>query len=149
MASKDALYSEMIEVLSRIRDGLDVDYKKYAKSLSHVLNIGAIEKAIHGANIGLSPQSDGKVVRISVPAMNEERRKEMVKVVHKKSEDARIVVRNVRRDCLDALRKLQHDKDITDDHERGAQARLQKITDRHIAEVDKHGYAKEQELLEV
>ena len=72
-----------------------------------------------------------------------------MKVVHKKSEEARVAVRNVRRDSLEHLRKAQHDKDITDDDERRAQDRLQKITDRFVAEVDKHGQEKEAELLEV
>lgn len=111
--------------------------------------LGIIEKAIQKSDLGLTPTNDGNIIRLAIPALTEDRRKEMVKVVHKKVEDARIAVRNVRRDCLDALRKLQHDKQITDDDERGAQAHLQKITDKHIAEVDKHGYAKEQELLEV
>ena len=111
--------------------------------------LGIIEKAIQKSDLGLTPTNDGNIIRLAIPALTEDRRKEMVKVVHKKVEDARIAVRNVRRDCLDALRKLQHDKQITDDDERGAQAHLQKITDKHIAEVDKHGHTKEQELLEV
>lgn len=111
--------------------------------------LGTIEKAIQKSDLGLTPTNDGNIIRLVIPQLNEERRKDLVKVVHKKSEDARVAVRNVRRDCLDALRKLQHDKQITDDDERGAQARLQKVTDKHIAEVDKHGYTKEQELLEV
>jgi len=111
--------------------------------------LGAIEKAIQKSDLGLTPTNDGNIIRLVIPQLNEDRRKEMVKVVHKKAEDARIAVRNVRRDCLDTLRKLQHDKQITDDEERGAQTRLQKITGAYIAEVDRHGYAKEQELLEV
>lgn len=111
--------------------------------------LGIIEKAIQKSDLGLTPTNDGNIIRLVIPQLNEDRRKELVKVVHKKAEDARVAVRNVRRDCLDALRKLQHDKEITDDDERGAQARLQKVTDKHIAEVDKHGYTKEHELLEV
>ena len=111
--------------------------------------LGAIEKAIQKSDLGLTPTNDGNIIRLVVPPLTEDRRKELVKTVHKKVEDARVAVRNVRRDSLDHLRKAQHDKQITDDDERGAQARLQKITDKHIAEVDKHGHAKEQELLEV
>ena len=111
--------------------------------------LGAIEKAIQKSDLGLTPTNDGNIIRLVIPQLNEDRRKDLVKVVHKKSEDARVAVRNVRRDCLDALRKLQHDKQITDDDERGAQARLQKVTDKHIAEVDQRGHTKEQELLEV
>ncbi len=111
--------------------------------------LGAIEKAIQKSDLGLTPTNDGNIIRLVVPALTEDRRKELAKTVHKKAEEARIAVRNVRRDSLDHLRKAQHDKSITDDDERGAQARLQKITDKYVAEVDKHGHAKEQELLEV
>ena len=111
--------------------------------------LGTIEKAIQKSDLGLTPTNDGNIIRLVVPPLTEDRRKELVKTVHKKAEEARIAVRNVRRDSLDHLRKAQHEKQITDDDERGAQARLQKITDKHIAEVDRHGQSKEQELLEV
>jgi ribosome recycling factor len=111
--------------------------------------LGTIEKAIQKSDLGLTPTNDGNIIRLVVPALTEDRRKELVKVVHKKVEDARVAVRNVRRDSLDHLRKLQHDKTISDDDERRAQERLQKLTDKYVAEVDKHGHAKEQELLEV
>ncbi len=111
--------------------------------------LGTIEKAIQKSDLGLTPTNDGNIIRLVIPQLNEERRKELVKVVHKKVEDGRIAVRNVRRDSLDHLRKLQHDKKITDDDERRAQERLQKITDKYVAEVDRHGHTKEQELLEV
>ena len=111
--------------------------------------LGAIEKAIQKSDLGLTPTNDGNLIRLVIPQLNEERRKELVKVVHKKVEDGRVAVRNVRRDALEHLRKAQHDKQITDDDERHAQDRLQKITDRYVAEVDKHGHTKEQELLEV
>ena len=111
--------------------------------------LGAIEKAIQKSDLGLTPTNDGNIIRLVVPALTEDRRKDLVKTVHKKAEEARIAVRNVRRDSLDSLRKAQHDKGITDDDERGAQTRLQKITDKYVAEVDKHGQSKEQELLEV
>ena len=111
--------------------------------------LGAIEKAIQKSDLGLTPTNDGNIIRLVIPPLNEDRRKDLVKVVHKKTEDARVAVRNVRRDSLDHLRKLQHDKEISDDDERRAQERLQKITDKHIAEADRHGHTKEQELLEV
>ncbi len=111
--------------------------------------LGTIEKAIQKSDLGLTPTNDGNIIRLVVPALTEDRRKELVKVVHKKVEDARVAVRNVRRDSLDHLRKMQHDKTISDDDERRAQERLQKLTDRYVAEVDKHGQTKEQELLEV
>ena len=111
--------------------------------------LSAIEKAIQKSDLGLTPTNDGNIIRLVVPPLTEDRRKELVKTVHKKVEDARVAVRNVRRDLLDQLRKAQHDKTITDDEERGGQARLQKITDKYVAEVDKHAHTKEQELLEV
>jgi ribosome recycling factor len=111
--------------------------------------LGTIEKAIQKSDLGLTPTNDGNIIRLVIPPLTEDRRKELVKTVHKKAEEARVAVRNVRRDSLEHLRKEQHDKQITDDEERGAQARLQKITDRYIAEVDRHGHAKEEELLEV
>ncbi len=111
--------------------------------------LGAIEKAIQKSDLGLTPTNDGNIIRLVIPPLNEDRRKDLVKVVHKKTEDARVAVRNVRRDSLDHLRKLQHDKEISDDDERRAQERLQKITAKHIAEADRHGHTKEQELLEV
>jgi ribosome recycling factor len=111
--------------------------------------MGNIEKAILKSDLGLTPSNDGNLIRLVIPALTEDRRKELVKVVHKKVEDARVAVRNVRRDSLEHLRKAQHDKDITDDDERRAQDRLQKVTDRFVAEVDKHGQEKEAELLEV
>ena len=111
--------------------------------------LSAIEKAIQKSDLGLTPTNDGNIIRLVVPPLTEDRRKELVKTVHKKAEDARVAVRNVRRDLLDQLRKAQHDKTITDDDERGAQARLQKVTDKYVAEVDKHSHAKEQDLLEV
>jgi ribosome recycling factor len=111
--------------------------------------LGAIEKAIQKSDLGLNPTNDGNIIRLVIPALTEDRRKELVKVVHKKTEDGRVAVRNVRRDALEELRKLQHDKHVSDDEERRAQERLQKITDKYVAEIEKHGQAKEQELLEV
>jgi ribosome recycling factor len=111
--------------------------------------LGTIEKAIQKSDLGLTPTNDGNIIRLVIPALTEDRRKEMVKQVHKKAEEARVAVRNVRRDSLDHLRKAQHAKDITDDDERRAQERLQKVTDRYVGEVDSHGNEKEKELLEV
>ncbi len=111
--------------------------------------LSAIEKAISKSDLGLTPTNDGNIIRLVVPQLTEDRRKDLVKVVHKKVEDARVAVRNVRRDSLDQIRKLQHDKTITDDDERRAQERLQKVTDKYVAEVDRHGTTKEKELLEV
>ncbi len=111
--------------------------------------ISAIEKAIHKSDLGLTPTNDGAIIRLVVPSLTEDRRKELVKVVHKKVEDGRVAVRNVRRDSLEVLRKLQHDKEISDDEEGRAQARLQKLTDKWVAEIEKRGQLKEHDLLEV
>jgi ribosome recycling factor len=111
--------------------------------------LGDIEKAIQKSDLGLNPSNDGNIIRLLVPQLTEDRRKELVKVVHKKTEEARVAVRNVRRDSLEHLRRFLHDKEVSEDDERRAQERLQKLTDKFVAEVDKRGYAKEQDLLEV
>jgi ribosome recycling factor len=111
--------------------------------------LGTIEKAIQKSDLGLNPTNDGNIIRLVIPPLTEDRRKELAKQVHKKVEDGRVAVRNVRRDCLEDLRKLQHDKEISDDDERRAQEQLQKLTDRYVAEIERHGQTKEQDLLEV
>ena len=112
-------------------------------------NVGPVEKAIRSAGLGLNPITDGQMVRLPIPELTEERRRELAKLVGQYAEKARVAVRNVRRDSLEELRKLQHDKTISDDEERRAQERLQKLTDKYVGEIDKHGHQKEQELLEV
>ena len=98
--------------------------------------LGAIEKAIRGANLGLNPANDGKVVRIPLPALTEERRKEMSKLVHKYAEDGRNGVRSVRREANDKLKKLLKDHQISEDDERKGLDEVQKITDGHVALID-------------
>ena len=111
--------------------------------------MGDIEKAILRANLGLTPTNDGKVIRISIPALTEERRKELIKVVRHEAEDARIAVRNIRRDANDHLKKLLKDHAVAEDDERHAQVDVQKLTDRYIAEIDKVLAAKEVDLMAV
>ena len=111
--------------------------------------IGPIEKAIQKSDLGLNPSNDGILVRLMLPQLTEQRRKELVKVVHKKVEDGRVAVRNVRRDCVDELRRRQKSKELSEDEERRLQEQLQKLTDKYIGEVDKLGKEKEAELLEV
>jgi len=111
--------------------------------------IGPIEKAIQKSDLGLNPSSDGVLIRLVLPQLTEDRRKELVKVVHKKVEDGRIAVRNVRRDCIESLRRQLKNKEITEDEERRVQEDLQKLTDRFVGEVDHVGKEKETELLEV
>jgi ribosome recycling factor len=111
--------------------------------------LGAIEKAITKSDIGLVPNVDGAVVRLNIPPLTEERRKDLVRVVHKRMEEARVEIRNIRRDANDHLKREERDGTIgTDDSHRQAET-LQKTTDRHIGEVDRRGAAKEQEVLEV
>jgi ribosome recycling factor len=111
--------------------------------------LGAIEKAILKSDVGLTPNVDGTVVRLNLPQLTEERRKDIVKQVHKRMEDARVEIRNLRRDAADAIKKEERDGAIgTDDAHRELES-LQKVTDRHIAEVDRVGHHKEQEVLEV
>jgi ribosome recycling factor len=111
--------------------------------------LGAIEKAITKSDIGLTPNVDGTVVRLNIPPLTEERRKDIVKVVHKRMEEARVEIRNLRRDAADHLKKEEKDGDVGADEARRQLEQLQKTTDRHIAEVDRRGTLKEQEVLEV
>jgi ribosome recycling factor len=111
--------------------------------------VGNVQKAIQKSDLGLNPMSDGEVIRLVIPPPTEERRKELVKVVHKRVEDAKIAVRNVRRDALEELRKLEKDKEVSRDDNMRATDKLQKLTDRFIAEVAKVGADKESEIMEV
>lgn len=111
--------------------------------------LGAIEKAITKSDIGLMPNVDGTVVRLNIPALTEERRKDLVKVVHKRMEEARVEICNLRRDAADHLKKEERDGSVGADESHRQLDLLQKTTDRHIADVDRRGAAKEQEVLEV
>jgi ribosome recycling factor len=111
--------------------------------------LGAIEKAILRSEVGLTPNVDGTVVRLSIPPLTEERRKDLVKLVHKRMEEARVEIRNHRRDVADEIKKALRDGDIGADEERREMELLQKLTDRWTAEVDRVGKHKEQEILEV
>ncbi len=111
--------------------------------------LSTIEKAIQKSDIGLMPNVDGTVVRLNIPPLTEERRKDIVKSVHKRMEEARVEVRNVRRDANDSLKKEERDGTLGADEARRQLDQLQKITDRVIADVDRLGGAKEQEVMEV
>jgi len=111
--------------------------------------IGEIEKAIQKADLGLSPSSDGNLIRINVPALTEERRKDLVKVVGKFAEEARVQVRNIRREANDQLKKAEKDGEITEDELRSEQDEVQKGTDKAIKDVDRIAKEKEEEILEV
>jgi ribosome recycling factor len=109
----------------------------------------AIEKAIQKSDLGLNPSNDGHVIRLVIPQLTEDRRRELVKLVHRRVEDGRVAARNVRRDCLEHLRRMEKDKEISEDDDRKAQERLQKLTDQYIKDIDEIGHQKEEELLEV
>ena len=111
--------------------------------------IGAIEKAIRNAGLGLNPSNDGKLIRIPIPALNEERRKELAKKLHVMTEDHRVALRNVLRDANEAVKKLLKDKLISEDDDRRAHDEIQKMTDGNIAKLDAAMKAKEKEILEV
>ncbi len=110
---------------------------------------GAIEKAIRDADLGLNPSSMGDLVRVPMPVLTEQRRKDLVKVVRSEGEDAKVAVRNLRREANEQLKKLLKDKAVPEDDERRAQEDVQKLTDRNIAEIDRMLAAKEAELLAV
>ena len=111
--------------------------------------IGAIEKAIRSADLGLNPMNDGKLVRVPVPALTEDRRKEMVKHLHKVLEEHRTAVRNIRRDGNDLIKKAMKDKKITEDEERGALEQIQKLTDDEIKKMEELAKGKEKEVMSI
>jgi ribosome recycling factor len=108
-----------------------------------------VEKAIRDSDLGLNPATMGEMVRVPMPALTEERRKELIKVVHKEAENAKVAVRNVRRDAIQQLKDAMKHKEISEDDERRAQDDMQKLTDRYVAEVDKVLAAKEADLMAV
>jgi ribosome recycling factor len=109
----------------------------------------AIEKAIQKSELGLNPSNDGQVIRISIPQLNEERRRELVKVVHRKAEEARVAIRNIRRDEVEHLRRVEKDGHVSEDEVETKLGEIQKITDQFIARVDEAQKKKEAEILEV
>jgi ribosome recycling factor len=111
--------------------------------------LGEIEKAILKSDIGLNPSNDGSVIRLAIPQLTEERRKELVKVVKKESEEAKVAIRNVRRDANDDLKKLEKNGEITEDDLRGFSDDIQKLTDDHISKIDELTKEKEKEILAV
>ncbi len=111
--------------------------------------VGAVERAIRDSNLGLSPVAEAQILRIRIPELNEQRRKEMVKVAHKYAEEARVAVRHVRRDGIDALKRLLKEKRISEDDEKRHESEVQKTTDQHIAEIDLALATKETEIMQV
>ncbi|HWX01997.1 ribosome recycling factor [Collimonas sp.] len=150
-----------------ILDHITVDYYGSPANLSQVANVtlidartigvqpfekkmlAVVEKAIRESDLGLNPSTQGELVRVPTPALTEERRKEMVKLVKGEAEDAKIAIRNIRRDANEGLKKLVKDKECSEDDERRAQDEIQKLTDKFVAEIDKQVVDKEKEILTV
>ncbi len=150
-----------------ILDHIRVDYYGTPTPLNQVANLhvpepamitvqpwdmsvtGAIEKAIRSSDIGLNPSSDGKMIRLPIPPLTEERRKELVKRLNNIAEDHRVSIRNIRRDANEQLKKLAKDKTIAEDEERAASTEVQKLTDAHIQKLDAAAKQKEKEILAV
>jgi ribosome recycling factor len=172
----DKVISDLQHDMSAIRtgraslsifDSLRVDYYGTPTPLNQVANlhvpdptlitiqpwdvsqIGAIEKAIRSSDLGLNPANDGKLIRVPIPALTEERRKEIVKRLHHITEDHRVAMRNIRRDANEHLKKLLKDKAISEDEERRALEDVQKMTDAHIQKVDQASKGKEKEILDI
>ena len=154
-------------MLFRSLDQIRVDYYGTPTPLNQVANlhvpepslitiqpwdvslIGAIEKSIRVSDLGLNPANDGKVIRLPIPPLTEERRKELVKKLHGTAEHHRVSVRNVRRDGNEAVKKLLKDKKITEDEDKRAHDEIQKLTDAYMAKVDQAAKTKEKEILEI
>ena len=151
----------------QILDKITVDYYGTPTALNQVGNISSpeprllviapweasmitpIEKAIQKSDIGINPSNDGKVIRLLVPELTAERRKDLCKQVKKRIEDGKVAIRAIRRDSMEALKKMQKDSEITEDDQKNAEKELQKVTDAHIEQIDKVGTAKEKEIMEV
>ena len=152
---------------TNLLDGIKVDYYGTPTPLMqlgnistpdyHTLTIQAwdktavplIEKAIQSANLGLNPANDGTLIRIPIPPLNEERRKEIVKLVKKFAEDGKVAVRNIRRDSIEHLKKTEKDEHISEDERKHAENDVQKLTDKHIKDIDDLIVLKEKEIMEV
>jgi ribosome recycling factor len=148
-------------------DRIDVDYYGANTPLRQLANISAsearlltvtpydkssikaIEKSIMESDIGLTPSNDGSVIRLTIPELTEERRKELVRIVHGIAEEGRVAIRNVRRDIMHDLRELKKEGEVGEDEERRAEAELQKLTDKHTGDIDSFLSGKEEEILEV
>jgi ribosome recycling factor len=148
-------------------DRIDVDYYGATTPLRQLANISAsearlltvtpydkssikaIEKSIMESDVGLTPSNDGAVIRLTIPELTEERRRELVRVVHGIAEEGRVAIRNVRRDIMHDLRELKKEGEVGEDEERRAESELQKLTDKRIGEIDSFLSGKEEEILEV
>jgi ribosome recycling factor len=127
-----------------LTDARTIGVQPYEKNM-----IGPIEKAIRDCDLGLNPATNGDLIRVPMPMLTEERRRDLIKVVKSEGEDAKIAVRNIRRDANEQLKKLLKDKEVGEDDERRAQDDVQKLTDRFVAEIDKALQSKETDLMAV
>ena len=127
-----------------LTDARTIGVQPYEKNM-----IGPVEKAIRDSDLGLNPSTNGDLIRVPMPMLTEERRRDLIKVVKGEGEDAKIAVRNIRRDANEQLKKLLKDKEVGEDDERRAQDEVQKLTDRFVAEIDKALQAKEVDLMAV
>jgi ribosome recycling factor len=127
-----------------IQDSRTLSISVWEKSL-----IPVVEKAIMNSNLGLNPATAGDTIRIPLPPLTEERRKDMIKIVRQDGEGGRVAIRNIRRDAISDFKSMLKDKDITEDDERKAQDKVQKLTDKYIADVDMHLDQKEKDLMEI
>ena len=118
-------------------------------SLWDVKAISMVEKAIQKSDLGLNPANDGKIIRLVIPELNEERRKELNKLVRKSAEDAKIALRSIRRDAIEQIKKLKKDSVITEDDQRKAEDEMQKITDAAVKDIDRMADEKEKEIMSV
>lgn len=148
-------------------DRIDVDYYGVMTPIKQLSNISApeprliviqpfdanvipeIEKAILASDLGLNPANDGKVIRLAIPQLTEERRKDLTKLVGKSSEEAKVNIRNIRRDLIDGIKKLEKDKEITEDDRKRSETEAQELTDKFIESIDKLTKEKEAELMEI
>jgi ribosome recycling factor len=127
-----------------LTDARTIGVQPYEKNM-----VGPIEKAIRDSDLGLNPATNGDLIRVPMPMLTEERRRDLIKVVKSEGEDAKIAVRNIRRDANEQLKKLLKDKSVGEDEERRAQEEVQKLTDRFVAEIDKALQVKEADLMAV
>ena len=170
--SVDSLRQDLVKVRTgrahpSLLDQVEVEYYGAMTALNQVANISvpdartlgiqpwekpmipAIEKAILNSDLGLNPVTTGDLIRVPLPPLSEERRKDMIRMVRKGGEGGRVAIRNIRRDAISDLKELQKEGEITEDELRKAEEQMQKLTDKHVAEVDALLDAKEQELLEI
>ncbi len=168
----DAVRAEFTTVRSGrasagLLDRIHVDYYGTSTPLKQLANVAApearlltvqpydktsmksIEKAIMESDLGLNPSNDGVLIRLPIPKLTEERRRELVKLIHRLAEDGRVAVRNIRRDCMKDLKELVHNGDVGEDAEKRAEQELQKVTDEHVRMIDELIKHKEAEILEV